>query len=150
MRERWRRGAASCTAAAGSSWFSPCSRRYLGRSLLAGGDLRNVPFRDTEAGRTNQLIRDEFPRPTGAPVVEATSSFVLIFTSMEGLDAADPRFFERVNAALAPLRADPRVFSIFTPDNMLPASAAALRSRTERWLAGRGMHLEPATAIVEG
>jgi putative drug exporter of the RND superfamily len=98
-------------------------------SLLAGGDLRNVPFRETEAGRTNQLIRDEFPRPTGAPVVAATSSFVLIFTSKEGLAAADPRFIEGLNAALAPLRADPRVVSIFTPDNVVPASAAALRSK---------------------
>jgi putative drug exporter of the RND superfamily len=98
-------------------------------SLLAGGDLRNVPFRDTEAGRTNQLIRDEFPRPTGGPVVEATSSFVLILTSKEGLAAADPRFIEGMNAALAPLRADARVVSIFTPDNVLPSSAAALRSK---------------------
>jgi RND superfamily putative drug exporter len=97
-------------------------------SLLAGGQLRNVPFRETEAGRTNQLIRDEFPRPTGAPVA-ATSSFVLIFTSTEGLDAADPRFIEGMNAALAPLRADPRIVSIFTADNVLPASAASLRSK---------------------
>src|SRR4051812_21799320 len=97
-------------------------------SLVAGGDLRNVPFRETEAGRTNQLIRDEFPRPTGAPVA-ATSSFVLIFTSTESLDAADPRFVEGMNAALAPLRADPRIVSVFTADNVLPASAAALRSK---------------------
>src|SRR5947207_14791351 len=73
-------------------------------SLLAGGQLRNVPFRDTEAGRTNQLIRDEFPRPTGAPAT-ATSSFELIFTSSEGLDAADTRFIANMNSALAPLRA---------------------------------------------
>ncbi|MDQ2914583.1 MAG: MMPL family transporter [Chloroflexota bacterium] len=98
-------------------------------SLLAGGDLRNVPFRETEAGRTNQLIRDEFPRPTGAPVAEATSSFVLIFTSKEGLSATDPGFIEGMNAALARLRADARVVSIFTPDNVVPASAAALRSK---------------------
>jgi RND superfamily putative drug exporter len=98
-------------------------------SLLAGGDLRNVPFRETEAGRTNQLIREEFPRPTGGPAVAATSSFVLIFTSTEGLDASDARFVDRMNAALAPLRADPRVVSIFTADNVVPASAAALRSR---------------------
>jgi len=98
-------------------------------SLLAGGQLRNVPFRDTEAGRTNQLIRDEFPRPSGAPLVAATSSFVLIFTSTEGLDAADKRFVGDMTDALAPLRADPRVVSIFTPDNVLPESAAALRSK---------------------
>jgi len=98
-------------------------------SLLAGGQLRNVPFRDTEAGRTNQLIRDEFPRPTGAPNVEATSSFVLIFTSTEGLDATDKRFIGDLTDALAPLRADPRVVSIFTPDNVLPESAPALRSK---------------------
>ena len=96
-------------------------------SLLAGGQLRNVPFRETEAGRTNQLIRDEFPRPTGAPVA-ATSSFVLIFTSAEGLRADDERFVGAMNDALAPLRSDPRVVSIFTADNVQPQSAAALRS----------------------
>src|SRR5438093_11294005 len=97
-------------------------------SLLAGGQLRNVPFRDTEAGRTNQLIRDEFPRPTGAPAA-ATSSFVLIFTSTAGLDAADKGFIGGMNDALTPLRADPRVVSIFTADNVLPQSAAAPRSK---------------------
>jgi putative drug exporter of the RND superfamily len=97
-------------------------------SLLGGGQLRNVPFRETEAGRTNQLIRDEFPRPTGAPAA-ATSSFILIFTSTEGLDAADQRFVEGMNAALAPLRADPRVVSIFTADNVQSQSATALRSK---------------------
>src|SRR5436190_23013366 len=96
-------------------------------SLFAGGQLRNVPFRETEAGRTNQLIRDEFPRPTGAPVA-ATSSFVLIFTSTEGLGADDMRFVGAMNDALAPLRSDPRVVSIFTADNVQPQSAAALRS----------------------
>ena len=69
-------------------------------SLVAGGQLRNVPFRDTEAGRTNQLIRDEFPRPTGAPAA-ATSSFVLIFTSTAGLDAADKRFIGDMNDVLS-------------------------------------------------
>jgi len=97
-------------------------------SLIAGGQLRNVEFRDTEAGRASQLIRDEFPPVTGAPVA-ATSSFVLIFTSNEGLAAADPRFVDGMNAALAPLRSDSRVVSIVTPDSVPPASAAALRSK---------------------
>src|SRR3989440_13006234 len=73
-------------------------------SLVAGGQLRNVPFRDTEAGRANQLIRDEFRRPTEAPALAATSSFVLIFTSREGLDARDERFIGNMNKVLAPLR----------------------------------------------
>ena len=97
-------------------------------SLIAGGQLRNVEFRDTEAGRASQLIRDEFPPVTGAPVA-ATSSFVLIFTSNEGLAAADPRFVDGMNAALAPLRSDSRVVSIVTPDSVPPASGAALRSK---------------------
>jgi RND superfamily putative drug exporter len=97
-------------------------------SLLAGGQLRNVQFRDTEAGRASQLIRDEFPPVSGAPIA-ATSSFVLIFTSREGLDATDERFIGNMNKVLAPLRADPRVVSIFTADNVRPESAAALRSR---------------------
>src|SRR2546428_11198682 len=90
-------------------------------SLLAGGQLRNVEFRETEAGRASQLIRDEFPPVTGAPVA-ATSSFVLIFTSKEGLAAADPRFIDGMNSALGPLRSDPRVVSIATPDSVPAAS----------------------------
>ncbi|HEY4747801.1 MAG TPA: MMPL family transporter, partial [Steroidobacteraceae bacterium] len=97
-------------------------------SLLAGGQLRNVEFRDTEAGRANQLLRDEFPPVAGASFA-ATSSFVLIFTSTDGLAAADPRFIDGMNAALAALRSDPRVVSIATPDTVPAASAAALRSK---------------------
>ena len=97
-------------------------------SLMAGGDLRNVEFRDTEAGRASQLLRDELPRPTGAPAA-ATSSFVLIFTSREGLDASDPRFIEAMNAALGPLRADSRVVSVVTPDAVPAQQAAGLRSK---------------------
>src|SRR2546422_4093759 len=70
-------------------------------SLVAGGQLRNVPFRDTEAGRTNQLIRDEFPRPTGAPAA-ATSSFVLIFTITAGVDTAGNGFIGGIDEPLPP------------------------------------------------
>jgi len=97
-------------------------------SLLAGGQLRNVQFRDTEAGRASQLIRDEFPPVAGAPAA-ATSSFVLIFTSKEGLAATDPHFIDGMKTALAPLRADPRVVSVLTPDSVTPASAPGLRSK---------------------
>ena len=100
-------------------------------SLLSGGQLRNVQFRDTEAGRANQLLRDEFPPVAGVPAA-ATSSFVLIFTSTAGLPAADPRFIDAMNTALAPLRADPRVVSVVTPDGAPAASAAALRSKDGR------------------
>jgi RND superfamily putative drug exporter len=100
-------------------------------SLVAGGQLRNVEFRDTEAGRASQLIRDEFPPVAGAPSA-ATSSFILIFTSKEGLAAADPRFIDGMNTALGPLRSDPRVVSITTPDSVPAASAAALRSKDGR------------------
>ncbi|HYU83036.1 MAG TPA: MMPL family transporter [Candidatus Polarisedimenticolia bacterium] len=98
-------------------------------SLLAGGQLRNVQFRDTEAGRASQLIRDEFPPVAGGVPATPTSSFVLIFTSNEGVPATDPRFIAGMNAALAPLRADPRVVSVVTPDIAPAASAAALRSK---------------------
>ncbi|TMC46731.1 MAG: MMPL family transporter [Chloroflexi bacterium] len=97
-------------------------------SLLAGGQLRNVEFRDTEAGRASQLIRDEFPPVAGSPVA-ATSSFVLIFTSTEGLPATDPRFIDGMRTALGPLRADSRVVSVLTPDTVASASAAGLRSK---------------------
>src|SRR5438552_4984088 len=97
-------------------------------SLLAGGELRNVQFRETEAGRASQLIRDEFPPVAGAPAA-ATSSFVLIFTSKEGLAATDPRFIEGMKTALAPLRAAPRVASVLTTDSVAAASAPGLRSK---------------------
>jgi len=97
-------------------------------SLLSGGQLRNVEFRDTEAGRASQLIRDEFPPVSGAPIA-STSSFVLIFTSKQDLAAADPRFIDGMNGALGPLRSDPRVVSIATPDSVPATSAAALRSK---------------------
>jgi RND superfamily putative drug exporter len=97
-------------------------------SLLSGGQLRNVEFRDTEAGRGSQLIRDEFPPVSGAPA-PSTSSFVLIFTSQEGLAAADSRFIDGMNSALGPLRSDPRVVSIATADSVPATSAAALRSK---------------------
>jgi RND superfamily putative drug exporter len=98
-------------------------------SLLSGGQLRNVEFRDTEAGRASQLIRDEFPPVAGGAPAAATASFVLIFTSNEGLPATDPRFISGMTAALAPLRAAPRVVSVLTPDTVGAASAAALRSK---------------------
>src|ERR1700694_174921 len=97
-------------------------------SLLSGGQLRNVEFRDREAGRATQLIRAEFPPAQSAPAA-ATSSFILIFTNRDGLAAADPRFIDGMNTALGPLRADPRVVSIATPDGVPAASAAALRSK---------------------
>ena len=97
-------------------------------SLLSGGQLRNVEFRDTEAGRASQLIRDEFPPVSGAPIA-STSSFVLIFTSKQDLAAADPRFIDGMKGALGPLRSDPRVVSIATPDSVPATSAAALRSK---------------------
>src|SRR5256714_10137639 len=96
-------------------------------SLLAGGQLRNVEFRDTEAGGATTPTRDESPPVSGAPIA-ATSSFVLIFTSKEGLAATDPRFIDGMNAALASLRSDSRI-SITTPDSVPAASAAALRSK---------------------
>jgi uncharacterized membrane protein YdfJ with MMPL/SSD domain len=95
-------------------------------SMVAGGTLRNVPFRETEAGRASKLVQDELPRDPGAP---ATSSFVLVFTSREGLDSTDPRFIQAMRAALAPLQADTRVVSITTPDGVPPPQATALRSK---------------------
>src|SRR2546423_13137030 len=93
-------------------------------SLLAGGQLRNVPFRDTEAGRTNQLIRDEFPRPTGAPLAAATASFVLIFTSTAGGNPAAQGVFGGDKGAAPPPRADSAGPSVVALPNVLrPARA---------------------------
>ncbi|HEV8537212.1 MAG TPA: MMPL family transporter [Candidatus Limnocylindria bacterium] len=115
-RRRWLVLLVSFLAVAASIW-----------SMAAGGTTRNVPFRDTEAGRVSKLIQDEIRPETG--VVQTGSSFLLVFTSREGWDAADPRFVEAMRTALSGLKADPRVTSLTTPDAVPPQQAAGLRSK---------------------
>src|SRR3989454_7488094 len=67
----------------------------------------------SESGKASQFIERELPRAGG-------STFTLIFASPT-LDAKSPEFRAAVEAALAPLRADPRIASIMTPyDGTVP------------------------------
>ena len=73
-----------------------------------GGKLESGGFIETaESGRASKLIEKELPRAGG-------STFTLIFSS-DSLDAKSTEFRTAVEAALQPLRADPRVDSIASP-----------------------------------
>jgi RND superfamily putative drug exporter len=73
-----------------------------------GGKLESGGFIETaESGRASRLIEKELPIVGG-------STFTLIFSS-DTLSANDPQFSAAVEAALVPLRTDPRKDSIITP-----------------------------------
>jgi RND superfamily putative drug exporter len=73
-----------------------------------GGKLESGGFIETaESGRASRLIEKELPIVGG-------STFTLIFSS-DTLSANDPQFRAAVEAALVPLRTDPRRDSIITP-----------------------------------
>ncbi len=73
-----------------------------------GGKLESGGFIETaESGRASRLIEQELPIVGG-------STFTLIFSS-DTLSAQDPAFRAAVEAALVPLRTDPRVDTINTP-----------------------------------
>src|SRR5688572_21700202 len=73
-----------------------------------GGKLESGGFIETaESGRASRLIEQELPIVGG-------STFTLIFSS-DTLTAQDPAFRAAVDAALVPLRTDPRVDTINTP-----------------------------------
>jgi len=74
--------------------------------IVAGGRLEppDVPA-ETESGRARRLMDRDLP---GQP-----PTFSLIFSSAT-LEARDPAFRAEVEAALAPLRSDPRVARVRT------------------------------------
>jgi RND superfamily putative drug exporter len=73
-----------------------------------GGKLESGGFIETaESGRASRLIEQELPIVGG-------STFTLIFSS-DTLSAKDPEFRAAVEAALVPLRTDPRRDTIITP-----------------------------------
>src|SRR5437868_1573579 len=80
--------------------------------VIQGGKLQSGGFIETsESGRASRLIERELPRAGAA-------TFTLIFSSetlTATLNAASPEFRPAVEAALAPLRSDPRVAAITTP-----------------------------------
>src|SRR2546426_3169739 len=76
--------------------------------VAQGGKLQSGGFIETsESGRASRLIERELPRAGAA-------TFTLIFSS-DTLTATSPDFRAAVDAALAPLRKDPRVAAITTP-----------------------------------
>jgi len=73
-----------------------------------GGKLESGGFIETaESGRASRLIEQELPIVGG-------STFTLIFSS-DTLSANDPDFRAAVEAALIPIRTDPRIDTISTP-----------------------------------
>src|SRR5438309_183651 len=76
--------------------------------VAQGGKLQSGGFIETsESGRASRLIERELPRAGAA-------TFTLILSS-DTLSAVSPEFRAAVDAALAPLRSDPRVATIVTP-----------------------------------
>jgi RND superfamily putative drug exporter len=76
--------------------------------VIQGGKLQSGGFIETsESGRASRLIERELPRAGAA-------TFTLIFSS-DALTATSPEFRKALDAALAPLRTDPRVAAITTP-----------------------------------
>ena len=81
--------------------------------VLTGGQLAgNGGFgADLEAGRTARLVAREIHREQPVAV---TSGMTLIFSSST-LNATDPAFQSALEAAIAPLKSDPRVAGLTTP-----------------------------------
>ncbi|MDQ2914568.1 MAG: MMPL family transporter [Chloroflexota bacterium] len=76
--------------------------------VVQGGKLQSGGFIETsESGRASRLIERELPSAGGG-------TFTLIFSS-DTLTATSPEFRTAVDAAVAPLRSDPRVATIVTP-----------------------------------
>jgi putative drug exporter of the RND superfamily len=93
-----------------------------------GGKLDSGGFIETaESGRASRLIEQELPIVGG-------STFTLIFSS-DTLAAQDPAFRAAVEAALVPLRTDPRVDTIITPYDASAIQAARYVSNDKRSIA---------------
>lgn len=92
-----------------------------GYIVLQGGKLASGGFIETaESGRGSKLIDKELPGGV---------NFTVILSS-QTLTATDPQFRSAVDAAIAPLRSDPRVTSIVTPYDATATDPTALVSRS--------------------
>jgi putative drug exporter of the RND superfamily len=102
----------------------------LGSGFIAGqgGKLESGGFIETaESGRASRLIEQELPIVGG-------STFTLIFSS-DTMRAQDPEFRAAVEAALVPLKTDPRVDTIITPYDSTNIQPARQISKDERSIA---------------
>ncbi len=95
-----------------------CSAAVLALSaavLLYGGKLGSGTTKGIEAAIVQESLGRELAYP-------GDSSFLILFRSRD-FDWRDPRYRAALGAALAPLRADPRVRMVWSPDDA-PALAA--------------------------
>lgn len=81
-----------------------------GATLWRGGTLSSGTTEGIESDVAQRLISRELAYP-------GESSFIVLFQGRDGLTWRDPAFREAMAAALAGLRADPRVRSVLSPDD---------------------------------
>ena len=86
--------------------------------LVRGGSLTSGVIHGLEAEKAQRVVDDVTGRP-------ADTTFVVVFHA-EGLDARDAAFADAAHAALAPLRDDPRVAAVVSPDDLPETYATAL------------------------
>jgi RND superfamily putative drug exporter len=92
--------------------------------LLRGGTLTSGTIRGLESTRAELLVEEVTGHPT-------QTQFVVLFRS----DALDPRsepFREAMRRALEPLRHDPAVASVTSPDDAIPVLAKGMIAPDER------------------
>src|SRR5690349_19335220 len=78
--------------------------------LWRGGTLNSGTTEGIESDVAQQLVSRELAYP-------AESSFVIVFRGRDGLVWKDPRAKAAMTAALARVRADPRVRTVLAPDD---------------------------------
>lgn len=98
--------------------------------LVSGGSLRSSPTNVGESWDAYELMRKELPRASNT---EQTTSFTVILSS-DSLSPTDPAFKDAVLAALAPLRADPRVRDVSLPYDGAGAVLPGRQSRDGRYV----------------
>lgn len=92
--------------------------------LLRGGRLSAGTTEGVESDVAQRLIEEKLAYP-------GDSSFVILLRA-HALTPGDPRFTAALHAALAPLRADPRVRAVLAPDDAPPLVAERLQSAATR------------------
>jgi uncharacterized membrane protein YdfJ with MMPL/SSD domain len=101
-------------------WISVAVLVVSGGVILRGGSLTSGDTHGTEAYIGRRLLDTELHLP-------GASSFTILFSN-DTLFADDPAFIEAMQRALAPVRADPHVATVFSADDAPDAVAGRLRS----------------------
>ena len=86
--------------------------------LIQGGSLTSGVIHGLEAEKAQEVVA----AVTGRPV---DTTFVVVLHA-DGLDAREGTFADAASAALAPLRDDPRVAAVISPDDLPEAYAAPM------------------------